>query len=193
MTGVFGGSFNPVHTGHITLAKSLLDLCGLDEVWLSLSPANPLKPTPAGATDAQRAEMLAMACAEHPQLRPITDELTLPRPSYTINLLRHLAQRHPDRQFRLIIGADNWLSFPRWYAPQEIINEFGIIIYPRPGVEIDPSTLPAGVTYVPSAPLTPISSTQIRQNTAHYGEYLNHHVSQYIVTHHLYDNTTPLN
>lgn len=192
MTGVFGGSFNPVHSGHITLATSLLTLCELDEVWLSLSPANPLKPVPAGASDDQRAQMLALACQEHPRLRPITDELTLPRPSFTINLLRHLALQHPNRQFRLIIGADNWLSFHRWQAPQEIINQFGVIIYPRPGININPATLPTGVTYVPSAPLTPISSTEIRQNPTLYSNYLNHHVSQYIALNHLYEPPTSL-
>lgn len=132
-----------------------------DEIWLTLSPANPLKDERPGATDADRMEMLKLACDGLDGITPCFTEFEMARPSYTIDTLRRLATDHPERHFSLIIGADNWQIFSRWRSPREIINEFGVAVYPRPGVEVT-TPLPAGVTYLGDAPEYDVSSTEIR-------------------------------
>lgn len=192
--GVLGGSFNPVHKGHIELARYIACCGAVDRVWLSLSPSNPLKPDGLpGATDTQRLDMLRLAVAP---LRPVVDctaiELSLPRPSFTLNTLRELSRQHPGRRFRLIIGSDNWLVFDRWRDPEAIINEYGVIIYPRPGYEVDPSGLPRGVSLVEGADLTlmDVSSTGVRlgfnASDDNAGSHLPAAVADYIRRHHLY-------
>jgi len=160
--GILGGSFNPVHIGHIMLASYLAQFTGLDEVWLMLSPANPLKTSSEMASDSERLSMLKSACSDYPYIYPCDIELSLPRPSYTINSLDRLAELHPDMDFRLIIGSDNWLIFDRWRNAQKIIERFKPIIYPRPQFDVETSSLPSGVTLV-NAPQIEISSTFIRQ------------------------------
>lgn len=161
--GIFGGTFNPVHRGHIALAKELVATGIVNEVWLTLSPANPLKADRPGANDFQRCEMLEKACDGIEGVKPCFIEFALPRPSYTLATLRALSETHRDCSFRLIIGADNWLIFDRWHKPEEIIEQFGVIIYPRPGCPIA-GPLPANVTYLPDLPELDISSTEIRNN-----------------------------
>lgn len=161
VTGVFGGSFNPVHNGHIALAREVVRQRLADRVLMVLSPLNPLKEHPeALIDDGQRMEMLRLACAPYPELIPCDIELTMSRPSYTVDTLRRLADENPDGRFRLIIGADNWMNFDRWREPVEIITRFSPIIYPRENCQ-----LPVGdprVTAI-SAPLFPVSSTAIRE------------------------------
>lgn len=161
-----GGSFNPVHIGHILLADYIAQFTDIDKVWLMLSPQNPLKrDNPAAVSDRHRLEMLAMACLTSPRLEPTDIELSMPRPSYTIDSLTRLQSLHPDCRFRLIIGSDNWQVFDRWRCHEEIIRRFSPIIYPRPGSEIEPADLPADVSLV-DAPTFDISSTFIRNAIA---------------------------
>ena len=134
--GIFGGSFDPIHNGHISLAQYVLDHTDLDEVWLMVSPLNPLKPQGYVASDRERLEMARLAVAGHPGIKVSDFEFTLPIPSYTYNTLAKLKEAYPDCDFRLIIGGDNWADFDRWRNPQEILDEFGLIVYPRPGEEI---------------------------------------------------------
>ena len=164
-TGVLGGSFNPVHAGHLMLASYLAQFTDLDEVWLMLSPANPLKVRTDDVTDSQRLAMLRIACEGHRGVSECDVELSMPRPSYSIDSLSRLSELHPDRDFRLTVGSDNWLIFDRWRAYEEIIRRFRPIIYPRPGYPVDASTLPAGVTMV-NAPVADVSSTFIRSAIA---------------------------
>lgn len=160
--GILGGSFNPVHIGHIMLASYLAQFTDLDEVWLMLSPANPLKSDAEMASDSDRLSMLKSACRDYPYIYPCDIELSMPRPSYTINSLDRLAQLHPDKDFRLIIGSDNWLIFDRWRDAKKLIERFKPIIYPRPQFDVEASSLPDGVTLV-NAPQIEISSTFIRR------------------------------
>lgn len=183
-TGIFGGTFNPVHRGHTALAQWLVDRGIVDEVLLTLSPANPLKNDRPGATDADRREMLSLACNDYRQLEPCFVEFDLPRPSFTITTLRHLAAANPDRRFKLIIGADNWQIFDRWRNPDEIIADFGVIIYPRPGFE-PALPLPEGVCYLADAPVADVSSSEIRRGERL--DMLSPRVMQYITEHHLYE------
>ena len=166
--GIFGGSFDPIHYGHINLAKYALEHTDLDEVWLMVSPLNPLKPQGYVATDGQRLEMARLAVADTPGIKVSDFEFSLPIPSYTYNTLRKLKEAYPDIDFRLIIGGDNWAHFDRWRNPQEILDEFGVIVYPRPGEDLSllssvlslkPSSC---ITILKDAPQMPVSSTQLR-------------------------------
>lgn len=165
--GFFGGTFNPVHVGHVILADYIAQFTDLDEVWLSVSPLNPLK---AGkirpVDDADREAMLLLAIGQSSILRTSTLELSLPRPTYTIDTLREISRLNPDCRFSLIIGSDNWLLFDQWYKAKEIVEHFSPIIYPRPGYEISAETLPSGVTLLEKAPMLDISSTFIRDSIA---------------------------
>lgn len=170
ITGLFGGSFDPLHNGHLALARHIVSATdpadGLplaDEVWLSVSPLNPLKNP--GATDAHtRFRMAQEAVSGEERIRATDFELSLPVPSYTIDTLRVLEQRYPDRSFRLIIGADNWLIFRKWRDWQTLALCFSPIVYPRPGYSLpqpDPG-IPGHITFLNSAPVTDVSSTELR-------------------------------
>ncbi len=179
--GIFGGSFNPPHNGHIALAKALVENGEADEVWLTLSPLNPLKAHPEELVpDAQRLEMLRLAAEGVPGLRVCDIELSLPRPSYTVNTLHALSREHPAIKFRLVIGSDNMLIFDRWKAHDEILRDYSPIVYPRPGYPW-PGAL--------DLPVHDISSTRIR-DMVHNGESIAElvppQVENYIRTHNLY-------
>ena len=167
--GIFGGSFDPIHKGHINLAKYVLDHTDLDEVWLMVSPRNPLKPQGYVATDGQRLEMARLAVEGTSGIRVSDFEFLLPIPSYTYKTLTELKKAYPGYQFRLIIGGDNWANFDRWRNPEEILSEFGVIVYPRPDESLK-ETLHSSLFTLHSskirilydAPQMPVSSTQIR-------------------------------
>lgn len=165
-TGIYGGSFNPVHIGHIALAEWLCRHGELEELWFLVSPQNPLKVQAGDLLDEKnRLELAQIAVKDHPRLKVSDFEFHLPRPSYTVDTLSSLRAAYPGHEFVLVIGADNWLVFDRWKAPEEILRHHRIIIYPRPGYDIDPATLPQGVSMV-NTPLFPVSSTEIRQRIA---------------------------
>ena len=160
-TGIFGGSFNPVHNGHIELARRLLDLAGLDEVWFVVSPQNPFKRNERLLDDALRLEMVRLALAGEPRMTASDCEFRLPRPSYMWHTLQSLAEEYPDREFVLLIGADNWARFDEWFAAKDILANHHIVVYPREGTRLDASSLPPGVTLADTG-LIPGSSTEIR-------------------------------
>lgn len=147
-TGIFGGSFNPIHKGHISLARQLKKRAGLDEVWLMVSPQNPLKQNMELLDDEARFEMAKAALEGEDGIIASDYEMHLPKPSYTWNTLETLKRDYPDRQFVLMIGGDNWEHFDRWYRAEDIKKAYEIVVYTRtPG---DPGFIN-------------ISSTQIRQ------------------------------
>ena len=163
-TGIFGGSYNPIHIGHLALANYLCEFGDLDEVWFMVSPQNPFKAHSSDLWDDQvRLELVRLAVEEYPKFHASDFEFHLPRPSYMVNTLEKLREAHPDREFTLIIGADNWASFPRWKDADIIMAHHPLIIYPRPGYEIDESTLPANIRLV-NTPLLEVSSTFIRES-----------------------------
>lgn len=165
-TGIYGGSFNPIHTGHLTLGKLLCEQGLVDELWFLVSPLNPFKQTTNDLLDDQaRLHLVQLAVRNEPQLQVSDFEMHLPRPSYMVHTLEKLRDTYRDREFVLVIGADNWLRFDQWYESKEIIKHHSILVYPRPGYEIEPSTLPDAVTLV-DTPLFDISSTQIRNGIA---------------------------
>lgn len=160
--GLFGGSFNPIHIGHISLARQLLRLAGLDAIWFMVSPQNPLKESSDLLDDRLRFDMTKEALANEEGLTACDYELQLPKPSYTWNTLLHLRQDYPHLSFVLLIGGDNWELFPKWYHAEDIIKNYHIVIYPRRGSEIDRTQLPENVKMVETE-LLDISSTMIRE------------------------------
>lgn len=151
-TGLFGGSFNPIHNGHIALAKYLQQKAGLSEVWLMVSPQNPLKQQADLLDDDQRMALTQTAIQGIEGIKASDYEMHLPRPSYTWNTLQALSHDYPDREFVLLIGGDNWAHFERWYHWKDILRHYRIVIYPRNNT--------AGTV---DAPLLDISSTDIRR------------------------------
>lgn len=165
-TGIFGGSFNPIHLGHIGLARDILRLTDLREVWFLVSPLNPFKQRAGDLLDDHlRFDMVCRALAGEPGLVASDYEFGLPRPSYTWQTLAHLREDYPDRLFTLIIGADNWLAFDRWAHPDDILRHHPVVVYPREGCPIDRASLPPRVTLVDTG-LYPVSSTAIRRRVA---------------------------
>lgn len=159
--GIFGGSFNPIHTGHIALAKSLCEKAGLDEVWFMVSPMNPFKKTATDLLDDHlRLEMVEKALEKEPQLKACDYEFRLPKPSYTWHTLQAISQEFTDVEFTLLIGGDNWAAFDKWYHHEDILAHYPIVVYPRQGSSV--GKVPEGVTIV-ETPLLNISSTEIRQ------------------------------
>jgi nicotinate-nucleotide adenylyltransferase len=160
--GIFGGSFNPIHKGHVALARQLLRRVRLDEVWFLVSPQNPLKPQSSLLDDNMRLEMARLALKDEPHLVASDYEFHLPRPSYTWNTLQHLSQDYPQHRFTLIIGADNWQLFSRWRNSRDILANYSVVIYPRDGYPVDETTLPPNVRLVKTR-LYNMSSTLVRQ------------------------------
>ena len=195
--GIFGGSFNPIHLGHTALAAYICEQGLVDEVWLMVSPQNPLKRDRALLDENERLTMARLAVAPYPTLRACDFEFTLPRPSYTYHTLQALRTAYPDHEFSLIIGEDNWQSFGRWYRGEDIARETPIIVYPREVEgelkiisEMQESPLSSGEGGGRGLPqLLPYSSTEVRESIAagrDTRKMLHPDVAQYIKEKHFY-------
>lgn len=169
-TGIYGGSFNPIHRGHIELGNFICQHHYVDELWFVVSPQNPFKKqTDDLLDDRKRLALAQTAVKEYPWLKVCDVEFRLPRPSYMYKTLEKLTADYPNRQFVLIIGADNWLAFDRWAEYQSILDQYEILIFPRSGYPIAEDTLPKQVTLLPS-PIIDISATEIRNLIRHGGD-----------------------
>ena len=161
--GIFSGSFNPIHLGHTRLAAFIRQQAGLDEVWLMVSPNNPLKAASGLMDEKLRYHLAELATAELEGIRPSDFELHLPRPSYTINTLEQLTAAYPQHQFSLIIGSDNMAIFHKWKDWQRILALYPIIVYPREGDDLAALKQKYPMMHViDNAPLLNISATEIR-------------------------------
>lgn len=170
------------------VASYIAQWCGLDEVWLMLSPLNPLKSDAGLLPDAVRLDMLRIAAGGSESVRVSDFELSMPRPSYTVDTMRALRHAYPDCDFRLIIGSDNWSIFDRWRDPDVLLRDFGVIVYPRPGYPVS-DIMPQGAESV-DAPVCSLSSTMIREAVAQGHDvtfFLPHGVYDYIRSNHLYN------
>ena len=165
--GIYGGSFNPVHFGHVGLAKWVIEHTDLDELWLLVSPNNPLKPVGLLAPEEERLAAVREAIKGIPGLVASDFEFSLPRPSYTANTLRELQRAYPEHEFTLVIGEDNIAIFDQWKEYEYIMANYRIFVYPRKGTMSNlqcPMSNAKNVIFLANAPLFDISSTAIRRS-----------------------------
>jgi len=159
--GLFFGSFNPIHIGHLIIANTMLENAGIDEVWFVVSPQNPLKKSSNLEHEFDRLDMVQAAVYENFGFKVSDVEFHMPKPSYTIDTLAYLTDKHPQHQFRLIVGEDSLYSLPKWKNYQMILD-FGLLVYPRPNTRQSTLKEHPNVKFV-EAPLLDISATFIRQ------------------------------
>lgn len=164
-TALFFGSFNPIHVGHLMLAQYVANFGGVDEVWLVVSPQNPFKRHDGLAPAEVRLQMAKLATAADPKISVSDVELTLPQPSYSINTVDALEERFPEREFVIVMGADNLPGLPRWREAERLISGRRFLVYPRKGGFCDYSSVEAmgGTVVGLNAPMVGISSTMIRK------------------------------
>ncbi len=160
-TGLFFGSFNPIHTGHLILANVMAENTDLSKVWFVVSPQNPLKPSKGLLHEFDRFDMVKAAVADNYKLEVSDVEFHLPKPSYTIDTLTHLREKFPNREFKVIIGEDNLEIFPKWKNYEQILEHYGLYVYPRPHVTNSELRRHPNVKII-DAPLLDISATYIR-------------------------------
>lgn len=188
LTGLFFGSFNPIHVGHMVMANYFAAFSPMKEVWFVVSPQNPLKDSKTLAPELDRLEMVRMALQDDPRFRVIDIEFRMPKPSYTIDTLTRLKEKYPARDFALIIGGDNLTAFHKWKNPEEILSQYQIYVYARPGYDGGVFTRHSHVTLL-YPPQMAISSSLIREGIRK-GLNLNHMlpsgVGEYIEKNNLY-------
>jgi len=161
-TGLFFGSFNPIHIGHLIIANYMANFTNLKEVWLVVSPHNPLKLKSGLANMYDRLEMAKLATENAPQIKISDIEFKLPQPSYTIDTLTYLHEKYPEKEFALIMGADNLASLKKWKNYAILLANYQIYVYPRPGVDTSDWLNHPSITFT-STPEMEISSTFIRK------------------------------
>jgi nicotinate-nucleotide adenylyltransferase len=159
--GLFFGSFNPIHIGHLIIANIMVETTPLNKVWFVVSPQNPFKPSKGLLHEFDRYDMVRAAVYDNYKLEVSDVEFTLPKPSYTIHTLVYLSEKHPDKKFKIILGEDNLVNFTRWKNYERIVEDYGLYVYPRPGMQPSPLKQHPNVTMV-DAPLLDISATFIR-------------------------------
>lgn len=161
--GLFFGSFNPIHIGHLIIANVVLEFSGLEEVWFVVSPQNPFKKKRNLLHEFDRFDMVRLAIADNQKLRTTDIEFRLPKPSYTITTLAALSEKYPQHSFKILMGSDNLKYFHRWKNYQLILEEYGVLVYPRPGSSIETTNLTHKNIVPVEAPFIQISATFIRK------------------------------
>ena len=159
--GLLFGSFNPIHVGHLIIANVMAENSDLQKVWFVVSPQNPFKPSKGLLHEFDRYDMVKAAIADNYKFEVTDIEFQLPRPSYTIDTLTHLTERNPGKSFRVIIGEDNLVNFEKWKNYKEILDGYGLYVYPRPDVTNSELRRHPNVKMI-DAPLLDISATYIR-------------------------------
>lgn len=162
--GLFFGSFNPIHIGHLILANYILENSDMDELWFVVSPQNPFKDKKSLLTDHNRLDMVQLAVKNYPKMRASNVEFSLPKPSYTIDTLTYLKEKYPNYSFALIMGEDNLDSLPKWKNSEKLMSEYQIIVYPRTfeGEKKDSEYLQHENISMVNAPIIELSATEIR-------------------------------
>lgn len=160
--GLFFGSFNPIHIGHLIIANHIQQYSDLDQVWFVVTPQNPFKEKASLANDYDRLHLVNLALEDYQNLRVSDVEFTMPKPSYTIDTLVVLKEKYPEHDFSLIMGMDNLKSFHKWKNHDQILKHFSIHVYPRIGSDVGNWSGHEKINVV-NAPIVEISSTFIRQ------------------------------
>ncbi len=159
--GLFFGSFNPIHIGHLAIANYIVEYSNLDKVWFVISPHNPHKNKASLLADYHRYYMVNLAIEDDARFYASNIEFHLPQPSYTINTLTYLKEKYPEKTFSLIMGADNLKNFHKWKNSEYILNNYEILVYPRPNYDL--ITNPYPQVKIVNAPLMEISASFIRK------------------------------
>ena len=162
ITGLFFGSFNPIHLGHLVIANYMANYTALKEVWFVVSPHNPLKQKAGLADMYDRLEMARLATENAPHLKVSDIEFKLPQPSYTVDTMAHLKEKHPGKEFALIMGADNLASLKKWKNHEVLLQNHQIFVYPRPNANVNEWKDHPSIV-ITETPQMDISSTFIRQ------------------------------
>jgi nicotinate-nucleotide adenylyltransferase len=159
--GLFFGSFNPIHNGHMIIANYIIEFSDLDQIFFVVSPQNPLKEKASLLADYHRLALVKEAIGDSTRFSACDIEFKMPKPSYTIDTLIYLKEKYPEKEFSLIIGGDSLNSFPKWKNFQQILKDYQIIVYPRPNFDISEYKNYKNIKVL-NAPLMEISSTFIR-------------------------------
>jgi nicotinate-nucleotide adenylyltransferase len=173
--GLYFGTFNPIHIGHLIIANHVAEYSGLDQIWMVVTPHNPLKNKDTLLDDYQRLQLVFLATEDYPKIKPSDIEFKLTQPNYTVNTLAHLQEKYPQHIFSLIMGEDNLKSLHKWKNYDVILQNHEIYVYPRISSELDTSLkgelAKQNLTYknhpkihIIDAPIVEISSTFIRAN-----------------------------
>lgn len=162
-TGLFFGSFNPIHLGHLVIGEYMVEYAGLDEVWYVVSPQNPFKESADLLDEDHRLGMVRLAVADNPRLKACDIEFGLPRPSYTIDTLAELALKYNNRSWVLLMGSDTAAGLPGWKSFDKLISGYDIHVYPRPGEQFIKPEWGGRIRIFNDAPLIQLSATSIRR------------------------------
>ena len=167
--GLFFGSFNPIHIGHLILANYILENSDMEELWFVVSPQNPFKDKKSLLNDHNRLDMVQLSVKNYPKMRASNIEFSLPKPSYTIDTLTYLNEKYPDYSFALIMGEDNLKSLPKWKNYEKLVSDYQIIVYPRTfkgniSTSLNDSELRnhENISLI-NAPIIELSATEIRK------------------------------
>ena len=163
--GLFFGSFNPIHIGHLILANYILENTDMDELWFVVSPQNPFKEKKSLLQDHNRLDMVQLALKNYPKMRASNVEFSLPVPSYTIDTLTYLKEKHPDYTFSLIMGEDNLKGLHKWKNAEKLVRDYQIIVYPRISSDKSEGFNDSSIENVSivNAPIIELSATEIRK------------------------------
>ena len=160
--GLYFGSFNPIHNGHLIIANHIVQNTDLSQVWFVVSPQNPFKKSGTLLNEYHRLYLVQVSIEDEPALKASDIEFRLPKPSYTIDTLTYLQEKYPSHEFSVIMGSDSYLNLPAWKNADQLINKYSIIVYERPGFKTE-KTYEGSKTNVIDAPMLQISSTHIRK------------------------------
>lgn len=159
--GLYFGSFNPIHIGHLIIANHVLQHSEIDKLWFVISPHNPLKESHSLLNEYHRLHLVELAIASNPKFRASSVEFSLPKPSYTIDTLTYLREKFPLEKFSVILGGDSFQNIHRWKNHEQLLSNYELLVYRRPGFEIE---IPEGArVQIMDAPLLEISASFIRQ------------------------------
>jgi len=161
--GLYFGSFNPIHIGHLAIANYMVEFTDIDQLWFMVSPQNPLKQQSTLLADHHRYEMVYRAIADYPLFRASNFEFSLPKPSYTINTLTHLKEKYPTHDFVLIMGTDSLATLSKWKNYEQLLEQFDFLVYPRPNFTGGEFVSHQNVKII-NAPLMEISASFIRES-----------------------------
>ncbi|MCF8370251.1 MAG: nicotinate-nucleotide adenylyltransferase [Bacteroidales bacterium] len=188
-TGLFFGSFNPVHIGHTAIANYMVEFTDLDQLWFVVSPQNPFKKKSQLLPEYHRLELVNLAIGDSPLFKATNVEFKLPQPSYTIDTLVYLQEKYPDHEFVLIVGSDNLPYLHKWKNYQQLLDNYELYIYPRPEVDAH-DFVKLGQLKIVDAPLIEISSSFIRtaiRNKKNVEFFLPCKVAEYMKEMHFYE------